>query len=76
MAIPLLQILIGLVIIMLLYWAITTLMGAFGIGAPISTVVQVIFVVIVVLWLISLLGGGLGIGGTTPFSFGGPRVVR
>ncbi len=50
-------ILIGLVIICLLYWAITTLMGAFGIGAPISTVVQVIFVVLVVLWLLSLLGG-------------------
>jgi hypothetical protein len=60
---PIIPIIVGLIVICLLYWAITTLMGAFGIGAPISTVVQVIFVVLVVLWLISLIGGaGFGFG--------------
>ena len=57
-----LGIVIAFVVIILLYWAITTLMGAFGIGAPISTVVQVVFVVLVVLWLLSLLGGVGSIG--------------
>jgi hypothetical protein len=59
----LIGILIGLVIICLLYWAVTTLMAAFGIGPPISVVVQVVFVVLVCLWLLSLLGGGFGLSG-------------
>lgn len=66
-----LPILIALIVICLLFWAIRTLMGAFGIGEPISTVVMVIFVVLVVLWLISLLGG---VGGFGPINFGQTRI--
>jgi uncharacterized membrane protein YtjA (UPF0391 family) len=58
---PIVSIIVGLIIVMLLFWAITTIMGAFGIGEPIATVVKVVFVVLVVLWLVSLIGG-LGVG--------------
>jgi hypothetical protein len=59
---PILQIVIGLVIICLLWWAITTVTAAFGLPAPIQTVIMVVFVILVVLWLISLIGG-IGFGG-------------
>lgn len=52
-----LTLLIALVIICLLWWAMNSLLAAFGIGNPIATVVKVIFVVLVVLWLVSLIGG-------------------
>jgi hypothetical protein len=64
-------ILVGFVIIALLWWALTTLMGAFSVPAPISTVVMVFFVVLVVLYLLSLLGA---IGGIGPINFGSPRI--
>lgn len=48
---------IGLIVICLLWWAITRLLAAFSIGNPIATVIQVIFVVLVVLWLIGLVSG-------------------
>jgi hypothetical protein len=53
--------LIALVVICLLFWAITAILGAFGVGDPIATVVKVIFVVIVVLWLVSAFGYGTGL---------------
>lgn len=52
-----LSILVAVIIICLVFWCIRTLMGAFGIGEPISTVVMVLFVVIVILYLLSLIGG-------------------
>lgn len=52
--------LIGLLIVLLIacvcIWAVRALLGAFGIGDPISTVVQVIVVLIFVLWLVQQLG--------------------
>lgn len=48
--------LVTLIIIGLVFWAIRTLMAAFGIGDPIATVVYVIFVVFVILWFIQFLG--------------------
>ena len=52
--------LIGLLILFLVFclivWAARQLMGAFGIGQPIATVVQVVIVLIFVLWLIEALG--------------------
>ena len=52
--------LIGLLILLLVFclivWAARQLMGAFGIGQPIATVVQVVIVLIFVLWLIEALG--------------------
>ena len=45
-----------LIVIGLIFWAVRALMGAFGIGDPIATVVYVILVVFVVLWLVQTLG--------------------
>jgi hypothetical protein len=57
---------VGLCVVLLLFWAIRQLLAAFGVGEPISTVVMVIFVVIVVLWLLSFIGGiNLGSLGST-----------
>ncbi len=51
---------IGLLIVLLIFclviWAVRAIMGAFGIGDPISTIVQVIFVLIFVLWVVQQLG--------------------
>ena len=54
---------VALLVFCLLWWAITKLLAAFGVGDPIATVVKVVFVVLVVLYLLSALGvvGGLGI---------------
>ncbi len=49
--------LVGLIIIALLFWAVRALLGAFGIGDPIATVVYVLMVVIVILWLLGLVSG-------------------
>lgn len=54
----LLSLLVALLIICLLFWAVTAILAAFGVGDPIATVVKVIFVVLVVLWLVGALGGG------------------
>ena len=52
-----------------------TLMGAFSVPAPISTVIMVFFVVLVILWLLSLISGGFGgVGGFNSINFGSPRV--
>jgi hypothetical protein len=48
--------LLTLVVIGLIFWAVRTLMAAFGIGDPIASVVYVILVVFVVLWLVQTLG--------------------
>ena len=37
-------------------WAARALMAAFGVGAPIRTVIYVVLVLIVVLWVVSALG--------------------
>ncbi len=52
----LIGLLVMLVIVCLLFWAVRTLMAAFGVPAQIQTVVHVLFVVIVVLWLLGQLG--------------------
>jgi len=52
-----LALLVALVIICLLFWAVNAILGAFGVGDPIATVVKVAFVVLVVLWLISTVFG-------------------
>lgn len=55
--------LIGLLVIVLIacviWWAIISMIRAFGIGEPVATVVKVVLVVIFVLWLISALGYGV-----------------
>lgn len=53
----LISIIIVLCILGLAYWAINMLAGAFGLPAPIVTVLNVILVVIAVIYLLSLLGG-------------------
>lgn len=50
------SLIVALVIIGLLFWVVRTLAGAFGIPAPIVSVIYVVLVVIVVLWLLQSLG--------------------
>ena len=54
---------IGLLVIVLIaclvWWCIVSLMGAFGIGDPVATVVKVLLVVLFILWLVSALGYGV-----------------
>lgn len=57
----LISLLVALVIVCLLWWAVTRILAAFGVGDPIATVVKVVFVVIVVLWLVSALGFSTGL---------------
>ena len=57
----LIGLLVALVIVCLLWWAVTAILRAFSVGDPIATVVRVVFVVIVILWLISALGVGTGL---------------
>lgn len=52
-----LAILFALIVLGLVWWAITSLLAAFGIGDPIATVVRVVFVVLVVLWIVSAVFG-------------------
>ncbi len=49
--------LVALVVVCLVFWAAKTIMGAFGIGDPIRSLVMVVLVVAVVLWLLGLFGG-------------------
>jgi len=53
----LIELLIALVVICLVWWAANALMGAFGIGDPIRTVVIVVLVIVPVLYVLSLVGG-------------------
>ncbi len=53
----LIGLLVALVVICLVFWAITAILRAFGIGDPIATLVKVVFVIIVVLWALSAVGG-------------------
>jgi hypothetical protein len=50
------SLLIVLLIFCLVIWAVRAILGAFGIGDPFSTIVQVIFVLIFVLWIVQSLG--------------------
>ncbi len=52
---------VALLVICLCWWAVTAILGAFGVGNPIATVVKVIFVVIVVLYLLQAFGLGAGV---------------
>jgi len=53
--------LVALIVVCLLWYAVTSILSAFGVEDPIRTLVRVLFVVLVVLWLLSafgVLGGG------------------
>lgn len=50
------SLLVVLLIFCLVVWAVRAILGAFGIGDPISTIVQVVVVLVFVLWLIQSLG--------------------
>lgn len=53
--------LIGILIVLLIFciiiWAARSLMGAFGIGDPIATVVYVILVILMLVFILQNLGG-------------------
>jgi hypothetical protein len=58
---PLISLLILLIVACAIFWAARAIMGAFGIGDPIATVVYVILVLFLLFYLIQLLGvGSLG----------------
>ncbi len=52
----LIGVLILLLVCCLLFWAVRTLLAAFGAPSQIQVVVQVLFVVLVCLWLLQVLG--------------------
>ena len=52
-----LVLLLSFVLLLVCVWAVRTLMAAFGIGEPITTVVYVLLVVIVIVWLLQNLSG-------------------
>lgn len=54
----LISLIVFLIVIGLAFWIVRTLSGAFGIPAPIVTVIYVVLVVIVVLYLLQILGAG------------------
>lgn len=49
--------LVALILIGLVFWAVRAIVGAFGIPAPIATVIYVVLVIVVVLWLLQSVGG-------------------
>ena len=53
----LLSLLVALIVVGLVWWAVTAILRAFGIGDPIATLVRVLFVIVVVLWLLGLVTG-------------------
>lgn len=52
----LISLLVFLILVGLVFWAVNALSGAFGIPAPIVTVIHVALVIIVVLYLLQVLG--------------------
>ena len=52
----LIGLLVVLIIVGLVFWAVRAISGAFGIPAPIVTVIYVILVIVVVLYLLQALG--------------------
>lgn len=57
----LMSLVVFLILIGLAFWVVKALSGAFGISAPIVTVIQVILVVFIVLFLLRFLGFGTGL---------------
>ena len=57
----LLGLLVLLIIIGVVFWAVRTLSGAFGIPQPIVTVIYVVLVIIVLVYLLQLLGGNANV---------------
>lgn len=58
----LLTVVVILVVLGLLFWAVTRLSAAFGIPEPIKSVIIVILVIICVIALLyALIGGGIGL---------------
>ncbi len=51
-----LTLLVGLIVVCVVVWAARALMGAFGIGDPIATVVYVLLVLVALWWLLGEFG--------------------
>ena len=52
----LIGLMVFLIVVGLIFWSLNALSGAFGIPAPIITVLHVVLVIVVVLGLLQLLG--------------------
>lgn len=53
---PILTLLVGLIVILALFWAARALMAAFGVQDPIATVIYVVLVLLVLFWLLNVFG--------------------
>ena len=53
---PFISLLAVLLIFCLVLWCARMLLGAFGIGDPIASIIQVVIVIVFVLWLVQALG--------------------
>lgn len=51
-----LSLVITLLVLLVLWWGVTTIAQSFGAPSQILTVINVLFVVIVVLWLLQVFG--------------------
>jgi len=52
----LISLVVFLVLVGLVFWVVRSLSGAFGIPAPIVTVIHVVLVIVIVLYLLQVLG--------------------
>lgn len=53
---PILTLLVGLIIILAVFWAARALMAAFGVGEPVATVIYVVLVILAIYAVLSALG--------------------
>lgn len=53
---PLLALVVLLIVGCVLYWAVNAILGAFGVGDPIATVVRVILVIVLIFAFLDALG--------------------
>lgn len=56
MEINLLALLVGFIVLLLAWWAVTKLSVTFGIPPQVVVVIQVVLVIIAVIWLLSSVG--------------------
>lgn len=56
------SILVAVLVLCVLWWALTSLAAAFGLPAQIVVVLQIILVILALIWILGVFGVGPGIG--------------
>jgi len=51
-----LPLILGLIVVLAVFWVARALITAFGVGEPIATVIYVVLVLLVLWWLLGLFG--------------------